>query len=101
MAEAGKWLPSIVASSRHVGKLPEELGPLSCVDWIPVDRLAAVVVELLGNSSSSTSAAGLDGESEGAGDVPVYHGVNPRITTWESLLPALKEGLGIEEVVFC
>lgn len=31
-----EWLPSIVTSSKHLGVLPETLGSLEVVDWIPV-----------------------------------------------------------------
>ena len=42
-----EWLPSLLASSKHVGKIPRSLGPNETIDWIPVDILGRVLVELL------------------------------------------------------
>ena len=42
-----EWFPSIIASSAKIGKLPSELGTMNNVDWIPVDLVAKVLVELL------------------------------------------------------
>lgn len=41
-----EWLPSLVLGSRDIGCLPEDLGPFSNIDWIPVDVLADVLVDL-------------------------------------------------------
>jgi hypothetical protein len=42
-----EWLPSIIASSKYLGILPETLGTLETVDWIPVDLLASIMAELV------------------------------------------------------
>ncbi|KAH7009835.1 hypothetical protein EDB80DRAFT_713952 [Ilyonectria destructans] len=34
-----EWLPSLIASSKYLGKLPESLGHIDTVNWIPVDLL--------------------------------------------------------------
>lgn len=42
-----EWFPSRVISSLHVGAIPDSLGPsLSRIDWVPIDLLAEVLVEL-------------------------------------------------------
>lgn len=42
-----EWFPSLVASSLRMGKLPSGLGTMDRVDWIPVDLVARIMVELL------------------------------------------------------
>ena len=77
-----EWFPSIIASSKYLGMVPESLGAMNTVDWIPIDILSKILVELaLLRDSSPTSAR-------------VYHTVNPHISTWSSLLPAVQQGLG-------
>ncbi|KAI1130967.1 putative NRPS-like enzyme [Nemania abortiva] len=81
-----EWLPSLVLSSRHLGCLPDSLGPrFSVVDWVPVDALADVVVDLVTYLNRDESTG-----SEGAA---VLNLRNPSETTWEALLPAVKEGI--------
>ncbi|KAL8732298.1 MAG: hypothetical protein Q9166_002870 [cf. Caloplaca sp. 2 TL-2023] len=47
-----EWLPCLVASSKHLGKIPRSIGPNDVIDWIPVDVLSHVLVELMGVSST-------------------------------------------------
>ncbi|RYP15960.1 hypothetical protein DL765_005400 [Monosporascus sp. GIB2] len=86
-----EWLPSLIASSKYIGKLPASLGRMETIDWIPVDVLAQCIVEL---ATSPT-----DGEGAGA---TVFHAVNPKHTAWADLLPAVARCLdpakGIETV---
>jgi thioester reductase-like protein len=42
-----EWLPSLVVTAISLGLLPEDLGPeLDQVDWVPVDLLSEVLLEL-------------------------------------------------------
>jgi len=49
-----EWLPSLVASSLHIGALPQTLGAQTAsltraggeIDWVPVDILATIIAEL-------------------------------------------------------
>ena len=81
-----EWLPSIVNSSRHLGKLPGDLGVMSeGLDWTPVDAAADIVAEL---------ALGMRcGGSGGSGGADVYHLTNPRRSSWGVLLHAVRECL--------
>ncbi len=74
-----EWFPSIVASSAYLGLLPNSLMAMG-TEWIPVDVLAKVIVELLDPPDS--------------GITRVYHTLNPHSAEWKDLLPAVKEGLG-------
>ncbi|GMG06595.1 unnamed protein product [Aspergillus oryzae] len=79
-----EWFPSLVMSSLHLGALPNTLGPvLNRVDWMPIDLLAEVLVDL---------ALRDHGVSAG-GSVKVYHPVNPRPLDWEAVRPFVVEAL--------
>lgn len=82
-----EWLPSLVASSKYIGKLPSSLGRMEAVDWVPVDVLGKIIVEL-----STHSLADHAGPT-------VYHVANPQKTPWGQLVPTVKRCLGGVEVV--
>jgi thioester reductase-like protein len=105
-----EWFPRMLVSSANViRKLPMELPGMDVVDWIPVDKCASVVVELILSASKEGAAvigSGAMGETnchpnrlEKRGEIPVYHAVNPRETTWLSLLPTVKAALRIDDTV--
>lgn len=75
-----EWFPSLVASSMSLGVAPEALGPADNVDWVPVDVLADVMVELV---------TSLHSESDAKPKTHFYHTANPKVVTWGTLLSAL------------
>ncbi|KAI1432912.1 hypothetical protein GGR50DRAFT_696631 [Xylaria sp. CBS 124048] len=92
-AEAGfwnkqEWLPSIIASSLYLGALPKDLAAMDRVDWIPVERIAGLVLDV-GGVSQTVAADDISG---------YYHGVNPHTTTWAELAPAVQSFYGKERV---
>lgn len=82
-----EWLPSLIASSKYLRKLPGSLGKLERVDWIPVDILGSTIVELALVSQNAVEAI----QSSGA---TVYHAVNPNATAWAELVPVILAALG-------
>jgi hypothetical protein len=83
-----EWLPSLVISSRHLKALPETLSNSSgekeqAIDWIPVDLLARIIVDLATRSPEPASSD----------TTLTFHLVNPHTTTWTALLPAIVESL--------
>jgi thioester reductase-like protein/acyl-CoA synthetase (AMP-forming)/AMP-acid ligase II/aryl carrier-like protein len=92
-----EWLPSLIASSKYLRKLPADLGFMDMVDWVPVDLLGDGIVELvLGTSSANEQASGVG--------AAIYHAVNPQRTPWKTLVPTIARYLdaenGIEVVPF-
>ncbi|KAF2095550.1 acetyl-CoA synthetase-like protein [Rhizodiscina lignyota] len=86
-----EWLPSIVEASAQLALFPRTLGTNEYVDWIPVDILSSIIVELALQPSD-------DGEGG-----KVFHCVNPSPVPWEQrLLPVaqarLSQSLGEKEV---
>ncbi|OTA69203.1 NAD(P)-binding protein [Hypoxylon sp. EC38] len=73
-----EWLPSLIASSKYLGKLPSSLGRMETVDWIPVDVLGKTVVELATRPPDIRNAG-----------ATVYHAVNPYRTSWAKLVPTV------------
>ncbi|THV48643.1 hypothetical protein BGAL_0236g00130 [Botrytis galanthina] len=77
-----EWFPSLVLSSIHLGIIPESLDSTdhSEIDWVPIDLVADILVELTFNAKSDQ----IDGAK-------VYHPVNPVLVSWKSLLPRIIE----------
>jgi thioester reductase-like protein/acyl carrier protein len=101
MWSPNEWFPSLLLSSRTMNKIPRTLGAMNRIDWIPVDVLAATIVELAvpsrpnGALSSLLSKvpllerrrlerAGVPQEAQGAAFI---HLVNHRRSDWNDLLP--------------
>ena len=75
---AQEWFPSLIRTSKTLRIIPEGLPD---VDWIPIDRLAAIVKEII------------DADF-GADNLAVYNLVNAKTTPWSSVLKILRECLG-------
>lgn len=84
-----EWLPTIIASSKYLGKLPSSLGSSDIIDWIPVDILSNIIIDLM-----QASFAAQTSEEPYA---KFHHLANPRRTTWSSLLPTIVEHLRTPE----
>lgn len=83
-----EWLPSIVASSLHLGVLPADLGAMSTVDWTPIEGIAALLLEVAG-VTASVPLDHIDG---------YFHGVNPRTTRWDVLAPVVQRFYGVARI---
>jgi nucleoside-diphosphate-sugar epimerase len=82
-----EWLPSLVMSSFYLEAIPTSLGNSQAVDWLPIDVLAPVLIELaLGSEKSETGAA-------------FFHLSNPKLASWEHLLPSVIAALGGEKTI--
>lgn len=74
-----EWLPSMVISSLHLGKISDSLGSrFNTVDFVPADVLSNVLADLI------TSAPKSDGTA-------VFNIRNPHLVSWKELLPAIME----------
>ncbi|KND91935.1 Carboxylic acid reductase [Tolypocladium ophioglossoides CBS 100239] len=74
-----EFMPSLVASSVYLGVLPEHLGPGEEVDWLPIEDVAGLILDVSG-VTVPTPVADISG---------YFHAVNPAKTTWGELAPAL------------
>jgi thioester reductase-like protein len=88
-----EWFRSLVLGSKVMRVLPESLGANSLggeIDWVPVDLLAPVLVEL----ASSLREGGNSG-----GGARVFHCLNPNRVRWTDLIPAIVEELSISNTI--
>ena len=81
-----EWLPSMIASSKFLGLIPESLGPMNQIDWIPVDIAAKIVAEIAVQSLMCARRSTAD----------VMHVASPRLTNWQAILPTIQDRLGPE-----
>ncbi|KAJ5834349.1 hypothetical protein N7447_000375 [Penicillium robsamsonii] len=82
-----EWLPTIIATSKAMGKIPNRLGS-TAVDWVPVDTLSNIIVEIVNTRHSS--------EERWA----VFHLTNPKRAPWSSLISAIQSQYPVEPVPF-
>lgn len=88
-----EWLPSIIASSKAIGKIPNALGAQDIADWVPVDQAARTLIDIATTRFATQESSPLE----------TFHLINPRTARWADLVPAVTEyyaGQGVElEVV--
>ncbi|KAB8212697.1 hypothetical protein BDV33DRAFT_211002 [Aspergillus novoparasiticus] len=82
-----EWFPALVFTSNPMAIVPESLG--MPVEWIPVNTPAQIVLEIIqfGNESKHCTPA------------KVMILVNPRRTSWTSLLPKIQSRIGANAVI--
>lgn len=75
-----EWFPLLLTSCKSLGLLPKQLPVSNTIDWIPVNILADVIVELLLHGANQEGSI-------------VYNVVNPSLSTWQELYPILHRAL--------
>jgi thioester reductase-like protein len=82
-----EWFPSLVLSSKYIGALPESLGSYGSItdeiDWVPVDQLAEILVELAFTLYQDGGSSSLE----------VFNTTHPHPSRWENFLPAVQRTL--------
>jgi thioester reductase-like protein len=86
-----EWFPSLMTSSKHLGAIPETLGSMEVVDWIPADLLASIMLELTEEVVHKSS--------QEEGTTSVYNLVNPKASTWSALCSPVQQLSGIPRAV--
>ncbi|GJN72092.1 L-aminoadipate-semialdehyde dehydrogenase [Purpureocillium lilacinum] len=76
-----EFMPTLIESSLFLGKLPKSIGPGDEVDWMPIEDVAQLVLDVSG-VTTETPVSAIHG---------YFHCVNPSRTTWASLAAALEE----------
>ncbi|KAM0262799.1 hypothetical protein ACHAQJ_001593 [Trichoderma viride] len=75
-----EFIPSLIASSAHLGVLPSRPGSTDVVDWTPVEDIAGLVLDVAGITKKIDPSA-ISG---------YFHGVNPSVISWAELAEVLK-----------
>lgn len=89
-----EWFPTLIRSSLHLGLLPASLGGgiMERVDWAPVEDVAKLVLEV---ADVLPRRKGWKPEERGDAVEGYFHGVNPRLAQWTTLLaPAVQQLYG-------
>jgi thioester reductase-like protein len=79
-----EWFPSLLRTSKEMQMMPGILGSMDAIDWIPADRLAEIVLEIVHSSSTI-------GRETGA---KVFNLVNPSVVQFSSFVSFIHERLG-------
>jgi thioester reductase-like protein len=82
----GKWnpqefLPSLIASSVHLGILPNDLGSLNVVDWLPIEDVAEIILDV----------AGITQKQDVSNITGYFHCVNTKTAIWADLAAAIED----------
>ncbi|KAL8765546.1 MAG: hypothetical protein Q9209_007417 [Squamulea sp. 1 TL-2023] len=77
-----EYIPSIIVSSAVVGAFPITFPSRDRIDWLPVDQVSKVLLEILASSSRRVRKDGRQGTL-------MYHVVNPNASSWSSLAPKI------------
>lgn len=76
-----EFIPSLIASSVHLGLLPDSVGPIDVVDWTPVEDIAGLLLDVAG-VTAPVPVSDISG---------YFHGVNPRTTSWTEVVQVLRD----------
>ncbi|KAK4150534.1 male sterility protein-domain-containing protein [Chaetomidium leptoderma] len=80
-----EWFPTLLRASSHIKALPSTLGPHDAVDWIPVDILSRIIVEIAEHVKVRTLL-----KTRPDVDCPlVFNIANPKTVSFGKLLPYL------------
>ena len=84
-----EWLPTLIHTSKILKRLPNSLGNMERVDWVPMDVAAGTVIDIATKPSHEPAE--------------VYHLANPHTTTWSQLYPIVQNfyehtGVDVETV---
>ena len=73
---------------------------MDLVDWIPVDLLGNIIVELAGAAELHYELKNgfREIDIEPSDTIPVYHAVNPEFSMWADIVPVVHNSLGKSNV---
>ncbi|KAK4122026.1 acetyl-CoA synthetase-like protein [Parathielavia appendiculata] len=78
-----EWVPSLVKTSKSLGKIPRSLGPANDgIVWVPLDIAAKVIVDFVPLSAQGTSESGT---------LRCFNVVNPQVRPWNELAAVVQQ----------
>ena len=84
-----EFIPGVIRTSRSMNIVPDDLLP---VDWIPIDKVADIIIELLNHDLNL-------GNSYSNNQLSVYNIVNPQVVKWSDILEPMVQYTGSEAKV--
>jgi thioester reductase-like protein len=104
-----EWVPALISSCQKLQMMPATLGFTDMLDWVPVDTVARIVIELLLGTYKASAQLLAPTQQRGMTlfrrrskdlSVPasckVYHISNPTQVSWQHLVPTIAHHLGKE-----
>lgn len=88
---SSEWFPSIILSANSLGMLPDTLGAMDRVDWLPVDLLGDMLVETVTRKQDAADQVTEDALSNPAADF--FHFVNPQNVQWSDIVSKLASNM--------
>lgn len=85
-----EWVPSLIKTSSSLGLIPDMDLP---IDWIPVDELASIVVEIILEGPRCDNTGMADHR------LKIYNVVNPTCTRWVTFLAVLRRQWTFAKVI--
>ncbi|KAJ8058964.1 hypothetical protein OCU04_011948 [Sclerotinia nivalis] len=76
------WFPILMQTSKALGLIPSDFGAQNLVQWIPIDSVSQIIIELMHGS----------GTREG---LTTFNLINPAFANWTDLLPTVKDVLEV------
>ncbi|KAI9647265.1 hypothetical protein NHQ30_003648 [Ciborinia camelliae] len=84
-----EWFPTIVSTSQYMKCVPKSLAAMDRIDWVPVDVLSNVILDLADCTNPSKTSTEYS-------STPFFHLVNPTSITWSDLYPVVVKNIGPE-----
>lgn len=81
-----EWFPSVMNSAKALGKLPDSLGAMDRMDWVPVDILADVLEEIVTKKTQTGEASRAQSKEHECSDAEFFGVVNPRVSHWSQMV---------------
>ena len=73
-----EYLPALVQTSKAIGRIPDSY---HVIDWIPVDTLAAIIVDIVHTETSTKESR-------------IFNLVNPKDAEWRTFVDAVRKYFG-------
>ncbi len=86
-----EWFPTMLRASMRLGALPRALGPQNLIDWIPVDILSQVIVEIVEHVTERLP------DRKNLPPV-VYNVINPATVPFSALAPYFADRIAVRTV---
>ncbi|EFQ99792.1 hypothetical protein MGYG_02804 [Nannizzia gypsea CBS 118893] len=76
-----EWVPSLIATSKALGKIPQSLGAENTIDWVPIDIAAQAILDITLSLLSSDDSSKLP---------DCFNLVNPQVTEWKDMVQVIR-----------
>jgi thioester reductase-like protein len=84
---SSEWFPSLMLSAKALGMLPDTLGAMDRIDWLPVDLLGDMLADTVARKQSDVFATEIVSASRPTTEF--LHFVNPQHIRWRGVVQKL------------